>query len=38
MAWPPHVVTAGKDAETIQRELQAALDAAVALAQKTAAS
>jgi lysophospholipid acyltransferase (LPLAT)-like uncharacterized protein len=36
MAWPPHVLTAGKDADTIQRELQAALNTAVALAERTA--
>jgi lysophospholipid acyltransferase (LPLAT)-like uncharacterized protein len=36
MAWPPHVVTAGKDAATIQLELQDALDTAVALAERTA--
>ena len=36
MTWPPHVLTTGKDADTIERELQAALDAAVALAERTA--
>ena len=35
MAWPPHVTTTGKDSATIQHELQAALNAAVTLAERT---
>jgi len=37
MAWPPHVVINDREPDVIQAELQAALDTAVALAEKTVA-